>query len=110
MSKTIADVASKSTESSRFGKGRWRRMMERKEGKGVRVAGGFTKLPSIRGLSFASRRPVEAGLADIASVPFHRVSFASLPNLGTPFRTVFHLATVEMLARVAWRQGTKAMW
>ncbi len=85
-------------------------MTEREVGRVVEEAGRFTKLPSIRGLSFASQQPVEAGLAGIASAPFYRVSFASLLNLGTLFWTGFYLASVEMLALVAWRQGSRAVW
>ena len=46
---------------------------------GVVMAGRLTKLPSIRDLSFASRRPAGVGLAGIASNQFHYVSlpFAS---------------------------------
>lgn len=40
----------------------------------VMVAGRLTKLPSIRGLSFASRRLAEVGLVGIASSQFHHVS------------------------------------
>ena len=47
---------------------------ERKDRNGVVVANGLTKLPNIRGLSSASRRPAGADLAGIASDPFRHVS------------------------------------
>lgn len=54
--------------------------MDRKDEKGVVVAGRLTKLPSIRGLSFASRRPAGVGLAGIASIHFHHVSLLFAPR------------------------------
>ena len=41
-----------------------------------------TMLPNIRGLSFASRRPAEAGPADIASNPFLSCQPLFAPKLG----------------------------
>lgn len=59
----LSDAAKAVPSGSRL----WRKTVERKEEKGFVVAGGLTKLPSIRGFSFASRRPAGVGLADIAS-------------------------------------------
>lgn len=47
------------------------------EGNGVMMAGRPTKLPSIRGFSFASRPPAGVGLAGIASSKFRHVSLPS---------------------------------
>ena len=54
--------------------------MDRKYEKGVVGAGRLTKLPSIRGLFFASRRPAGVGLAGIASITFHHVSLPLAPR------------------------------
>ena len=62
---------------------------------GVRL----TKLPSIRDLSFASRRPAGVGLAGIASDQFHHVSLL-FASKSCALNFILHLAHVQIVAMV----------
>lgn len=81
----------------------WRGTVERKEGNSVVLTGSLTKLPSIRGLSFASRRPAGVGLAGTAS---NHVPYVSLPF--APKAVLLNMLSVRHTSkcwrRHSWRQ------